>query len=393
MPEKTEATPRDLRRLNVSVVTAALSATGALLVITDAEVWWHALLLAVGLATALVTVNRSATDERLTVLVPGLVVTAVVWVVGVLVAETLSASFGPAIVGTLFVQRLPRHRRAATVLLIALGVVVLAAMPWTLGLSPFELFTHSVATVCVAVTGSVLTSLIQVVTVLVDELERSRRREADLAVARERVRFAGDLHDIQGHTLHVVKLKVALARKLLSRDQGRQDRERADRELGEVYELVGDTISRTKELAHAQRRLNLSAELENAGNLFEAAGIRVSVERRNEVDPRVGEILGQVLRETTTNILRHAQAERVRITLTERGISIANDGARTGPVTELRGLAALRARVIDLGGELVVERSDEDFLTEATFPAPGASLSDDSDTVSDITARSWRDAR
>ena len=393
MPEKTEATPRDLRRLNVSVVTAALSATGALLVITDAEVWWHALLLAVGLATALVTVNRSATDERLTVLVPGLVVTAVVWVVGVLVAETLSASFGPAIVGTLFVQRLPRHRRAATVLLIALGVVVLAAMPWTLGLSPFELFTHSVATVCVAVTGSVLTSLIQVVTVLVDELERSRRREADLAVSRERVRFAGDLHDIQGHTLHVVKLKVALARKLVGRDQGRQDRERADRELGEVYELVGDTISRTKELAHAQRRLNLSAELENAGNLFEAAGIRVSVERRNEVDPRVGEILGQVLRETTTNILRHAQAERVRITLTERGISIANDGARTGPVTELRGLAALRARVIDLGGELVVERSDEDFLTEATFPVPGASLSDDSDTVSDITARSWRDAR
>lgn len=393
MPEKTEATPRDLRRLNVSVVTAALSATGALLVITDAQVWWHALLLAIGLATALFTVNRSATDERLTALVPGLVVTAVVWAVGVLVAETLSASFGLAIVGTLFVQRLPRHRRAAAVLLIGFGVVVLAAMPLTLGLSPFELLTHSVATACVAVTGSVLTSLVQVMSGLVDELERARQREADLAVSRERVRFAGDLHDIQGHTLHVVKLKVALARKLLGRDQGREDRERADRELGEVYELVGDTIARTKELAHAQRRLNLSAELENAGNLFEAAGIRVSVERRNEVDSRVGEILGQVLRETTTNILRHAQAARVRITLTERGISISNDGARTGPVTELRGLAALRARVSDLGGELVVERSGEDFLTEATFPAPSASLTDDSDTVSDITARSWKDAR
>lgn len=393
MPEETEATPRQLRRLNVSVVTSALSATGTLLVINDTEVWWHALLLAVGLVTALFTVNRSATDERLLVLVPGLVVTAVVWAVGVLVAETLSASFGLAIVGTLFVQRLPRHRRAATLLLIAFGVVVLAAMPLTLDLSPLELLTHSVATACVAVAGSVLTSLIQVVTVLVDELERSRRREADLAVARERVRFAGDLHDIQGHTLHVVKLKVALARKLLGRDQGREDRERADRELGEVYELVADTIARTKELAHAQRRLNLSAELENAGNLFEAAGIRVSVERRNDVDSRVGEILGQVLRETTTNILRHAQADRVRITLTERGISIANDGARTGPDTELRGLAALRARVADLGGELVVERSGEDFLTEATFPTPSASLTPDSDTVSDITARSWKDAR
>ena len=385
MPEQTEATPRQLRRLNVSVVTAALSATGTLLVITDTEVWWQALLLAASLVTALVTVNRSATDERLRVLVPGLVVTAVVWAVGVLAAETLSASFGLAIVGTLFVQRLPRHRRAATLALVAFGVVVLAAMPLTLGLSPMELLTHSVATVCVAVTGSVLTSLIQVVSVLVDELEQSRRREADLAVARERVRFAGDLHDIQGHTLHVVKLKVALARKLLDRDRGEDDRERADRELGEVHELVGDTIARTKELAHAQRRLNLSAELENAGNLFEAAGIRVSVERRGEVDPRVGEMLGQVLRETTTNILRHAQAERVRITLTERGITIANDGVRPGPATELRGLATLRERVGDLGGELVVERSGEDFLTAAAFSAPSTDLTGVSGAVPDTT--------
>ncbi|SIO87139.1 sensor histidine kinase [Nocardiopsis sp. JB363] len=385
MPEQTEATPRQLRRLNVSVVTAALSATGALLVITDTEVWWQALLLAAGLATALFTVNWSATDQRLRVLVPGLVVTAVVWTVGVLVAGTLSASFGLAIVGTLFVQRLTRHRRAAALTLVAFGVVVLAAMPLTLGLSPLELLTHTVATVCVAVTASVLTSLIQVVSTLVDELERSRQREADLAVARERVRFAGDLHDIQGHTLHVVKLKVTLARKLLDRDQGEDDRERADRELGEVHELVGDTIARTKELAHAQRRLNLSAELENAGNLFEAAGIRVSIERRGEVDSRVGEMLGQVLRETTTNILRHAQAERVRITLAERGITIANDGVRQGPATELRGLATLRERVGDLGGELVVERSGGDFLTAATFSAPNTDLTGVRGTVSDTT--------
>lgn len=39
---------------------------------------------------------------------------------------------------------------------------------------------------------------------LIRELEQTREREAGLAVVRERVRFAGDLHDIQGHTLHVV---------------------------------------------------------------------------------------------------------------------------------------------------------------------------------------------
>ncbi|MCQ8834211.1 sensor histidine kinase [Streptomyces malaysiensis] len=140
-------------------------------------------------------------------------------------------------------------------------------------------------------------------------------------MVRERMRFASDLHDIQGHTLHVVKLKVALARKLVHRDPGR-----AEQELREIYSLVSDTITQTKELVYAQRRLNLPAELENAKNLFEAAGIKVHIRRVACTDSRAGELLGQVLRETTTNILRHAQAREVRITLSESGISIVNDG-------------------------------------------------------------------
>jgi two-component system sensor histidine kinase DesK len=196
---------------------------------------------------------------------------------------------------------------------------------------------------------------------LIAELEQAREREAELAVARERVRFASDLHDIQGHTLHVVKLKVALAEKLLDTDP-----DRAREELREVHTLVSDTIVQTKALAYAQRRLNLSAELENAKNLFEAAGIHVRLEREAEPDARVGELLGQVLRETTTNILRHAEARHVRITLGRTGIAIVNDGAaEPGP---LGGLSALRQRLAEDGGELEVSHADGRFLTAVAFP-------------------------
>nr|WP_230417249.1 histidine kinase [Micromonospora tarapacensis] len=198
---------------------------------------------------------------------------------------------------------------------------------------------------------------------IIRELEQTREREAELAVVRERVRFASDLHDIQGHTLHVVKLKIALARKLVLHDA-----DQAEKELRETYALVSDTIAQTKELAYAQRRLNLSAELENAKNLFEAAGIRVRVTREAEVDPRASELLGQVLRETTTNILRHAQATQVQVTLTESGIRIINDGAAGDTLPELRGLSALKQRVAGDGGELTVEQTDGRFLTAATFP-------------------------
>src|SRR5690606_29105192 len=175
-----------------------------------------------------------------------------------------------------------------------------------------------------------------------------------------RVRFAGDLHDIQGHTLHVVKLKTALARKLVHSDPSR-----AEAELREIHDLVADTITQTKELAHAQRRLNLVAEVENAKNLFEAAGIRVHIDRESEADPHVSELLGQILRETTTNILRHAQSTTVWVTVASAGISIVNDGVRDAPPPVLRGLATLKNRVAAEGGELTARQRDGRFETTA----------------------------
>ncbi|WP_206669272.1 histidine kinase [Streptomyces sp. IB2014 016-6] len=200
---------------------------------------------------------------------------------------------------------------------------------------------------------------------VVHDLE-SRRHEAELAVMRGRMRFASDLHDIQGHTLHVVKLKVALAQKLVHRDPGW-----AEQELHEIHSLVSDTISQTKELVYAQRRLNLPAELENAKNLFEAAGIEVHIRRDSDVDSRAGELLGQVLCETTTNILRHAEARGVRITLSESDITIVNDGVPDEPLPELSSLPVLEQRVADNGGKVTADQKNGYFMTAADFPSPG----------------------
>lgn len=370
--ERTEVTQGNLRMLNLNIVTASLSAVGALLISINAQNLSQTLVLGLGLAAALVAVRRWDADPLPRVALPCLVIAAAVWLYGMLVLDDTSTSFGLSVVGTVVVIRLPRRQqRAAALGLLALLLGVIAVKVVSApGNVVAALLDYTVGSLSVAVVGVVFAGLNQVVAGLIGELEKARERDAELAVARERVRFAGDLHDIQGHTLHVVKLKVALARKLVH-----SDADQVERELDEVYELVGDTISATKELAYAQRRLNLSAELENAKNLFEAAGISVSVNREPS-DPGGGaragtaaaELLGQVLRETTTNILRHAQAEQVRITLSGTGITIVNDGAHEGPAPELSGLSALRERVERDGGTLRVERKDGRFLTAATFP-------------------------
>jgi two-component system sensor histidine kinase DesK len=364
MSDRTEATRGRLRRLNIGIQLAVLVPVGTLLVVIDARTWWEAVVLGLGVAAAAVVVARWTEDRLSRVAFPCLVVTAAVWLFGVLVGDCHTAFYGLTVAGPIIAPQLPRHRVAAavglTAFVTAVGAARLLVSHEDVGrvLLLYVLVPTAVTVLCI---GAMFAN--QAFYNLQAELQEARERETELAVARERIRFASELHDIQGHTLHVVKLKTALAEKLV-----RADADRAAEELREIHALVGDTIKQTKELAYAQRRLNLSAELENAKNLFEAAGIRVRVVREAEVDARASELLGQVLRETTTNILRHAQAEQVRITLSDAGITIVNDGARADPLPELGGLSTLMERVAGDGGELTVEQKDGHFLTAATFP-------------------------
>ena len=70
------------------------------------------------------------------------------------------------------------------------------------------------------------------------------------------------------------------------------------------------------------------------------------------------------MREATTNILRHAQATAVAVTLEPGRISIVNDGsAHTGRT--LSGLARLAERFAAVGGALRTTTQDGTFTTTA----------------------------
>ncbi|WP_328340450.1 sensor histidine kinase [Micromonospora sp. NBC_00421] len=370
-PRFTESTQGRLRRLNLATSLPPVVFAAVVLLYIDARTWWHLVILVPGAVAAVVAFERWTANDLARVAVPCVIVGAAVWPLGVLVTGSPNAYWGFCAVGSLALREVRRHRRLAVAGLFsyvaAVGATRLMVQRDDVG---HVLVTYVLVPTALTVVVTVFTIVGERFYDLIRELEQTREREAELAVVRERVRFASDLHDIQGHTLHVVKLKIALAQRLLGRDT-----ERAEKELRETYALVSDTITQTKELAYAQRRLNLTAEIENAKNLFEAAGIRVRVTREAEVDARVSELLGQVLRETTTNILRHAQATQVQITLSESGITIVNDGATADTPPQLRGLSALRQRVAGDGGQLNVEQHEGRFQTAATFPPARGAVS------------------
>lgn len=190
------------------------------------------------------------------------------------------------------------------------------------------------------------------------EIDTARQVGAQLAVAQERYRFAADLHDIQGHTLHVIRLKTQLAKKLIDRDP-----DAAKAQLGEAEELIVETLANTRSLAFGERQVALASELANAEELLVAAGIGWTVNGSPTPGPH-DELLGLVMRESTTNMLRHAQPTTVTVTLGPGRLVVTNDGS---PATSRppSGLATLGERFAAVGGSLRTSVTDGVFTTEA----------------------------
>jgi two-component system sensor histidine kinase DesK len=87
--------------------------------------------------------------------------------------------------------------------------------------------------------------------------------------------------------------------------------------------------------------------------------------------------LALVVREAATNVQRHAQARRVRVSLRAQGeqavLDISDDG-RGGVIVPGNGLDGMRARLHGLGGALEVEALPRGMRLRASVPLPRPTL-------------------
>lgn len=206
-------------------------------------------------------------------------------------------------------------------------------------------------------------------------LDDARRMAGQLAVADERLRFAADLHDIQGHHLQVIALKSELAARLAEADPAR-----AADEMREVQQLAGDALRETRALVQGYRRTTLSAEIANASRVLASAGVEVradvDADLAQTLPPAARGLLGLVVREATTNLLRHSRAARASFVLRHADdgarLVVDNDGAG-GPRAargDGTGLTSLAERLDAVGGHLSWTTEDDRFVVTATVVAP-----------------------
>lgn len=194
--------------------------------------------------------------------------------------------------------------------------------------------------------------------------------QAQLAATEERLRFARDVHDLLGHNLSIIALKAELAARLAP-----VDAERAGQEAAEVQRLAAAALTDIREAVHGYRAVDLPNQLTAVEHVLRSCGVRCTiVPPGGELPAEVATQLAAVLREASTNVLRHSRATWCRIDIGRDGdqvrMTVTNDGATgTGPDRHSHGLHGLAERLTAAGGALSVRNDDGVFTLEATLPA------------------------
>ncbi|MFJ9417054.1 sensor histidine kinase [Streptomyces sp. NPDC101227] len=281
------------------------------------------------------------------------------WAKDDLVAMMLAAIAIPALFCLACSLVMSKRKYLASLVGVAAALMVLAGLgtqEWGggLGLAAIVLFGGIWSFVIARPTGWLLS--------MFWELDRARSAQARLAVAEERLRFGRDLHDVMGRNLAVIALKSELAVQL-----ARRERPEAVDQMVEVQRVAQESQREVREVVRGYRKADLQAELAGARSILRAAGVdcRIEGEEGTQLPAAAQSALGWVVREGTTNVLRHAIDVR-RCTLRTRidaqrsvlVMTVENDGVApsAGGVLQTspgNGLKGLRERLEPLGGTLV----------------------------------------
>ena len=211
--------------------------------------------------------------------------------------------------------------------------------------------------------GESLASRAAIAVDLSQRVSRDAVRRVVEAQELERARLARELHDETGQALTSILLGLKSLEDRLDSDEGRAA-------AAEVRELVVSTLQDVRRLAVELRPsalddFGLVPALERLTETFATgSGIAVDLEARLGDERLPGEIettLYRLVQEALTNVLKHAAAARVRVSLTRDagGVTavVEDDGsgfdamARDGGL----GLAGMRERLGIVGGRLTVD--------------------------------------
>lgn len=228
--------------------------------------------------------------------------------------------------------------------------------------------------------STMVTAAILSLSEAVRDLRAAREELARRAVEQERLRFSRDLHDLLGHTLSVIVIKSEAARRLADRDLAA-----ALTQIGDIESVGRQALTEIREAVTGYREGSLATELSRACSALTAASVEPVVRQSGTpLAPQTEALLGWVVREAVTNVVRHSDATRCDITVdsdTEQArLTVTDNGtgkAVTRPAEGIggTGLKGLTERLAAAGGSLKAGPSPRGgFTVTAELPVEPTEL-------------------
>jgi signal transduction histidine kinase len=191
-------------------------------------------------------------------------------------------------------------------------------------------------------------------------LARTRESEQRLQLQADRNRIARDLHDHVVQRIFATALSLDRLSRALEADRP-QAAERLSRSVDELDGTIAEIRAAIFELHQEDqlRTASLRARLADVvRQVTEGRSLRRDVRARGAVEELPADLVPDLLavvRELVTNVVRHARASRVTVTLTvedEVRVVVTDDGVGLPPAGVRSGLANLADRAERRGGRL-----------------------------------------
>ncbi|HEX7298302.1 MAG TPA: GAF domain-containing sensor histidine kinase [Solirubrobacteraceae bacterium] len=210
-------------------------------------------------------------------------------------------------------------------------------------------------------------------------VEADRRRRSLAAAEAERHRWARELHDETLQALGGLKLLLSSAARLddpqAMRSTMREATEQLTLDIASLRSLIAELRPPAlDQLGLAPALISLAQRTATGTGLDVRTEIELPEDRR--LGPEVETTVYRIVQESLTNVVKHARASAVVLTVHADGsqmeVSVADDGAGFEPeaaATTGFGLAGMRERAELAGGELSVVRGTESgTLVRARLP-------------------------
>lgn len=204
--------------------------------------------------------------------------------------------------------------------------------------------------------------------ILKEELYQKSQENQILAAENERNRIGRDLHDTLGHTFAMMTLKTELALKQLEKNQ----LEAVQKELEELHTISQDSMKEVRSLINHLKYRTVSEELSNIEEMFALSEVALTVKCEIETEalsPVLQSSMTMILRELTTNVIKHADANSCTIRLFRHEgivIEVTDDG---DGFKELTGheLHSIKERLQLVDGEVVIVSPLKPTIVQVTL--------------------------